>query len=118
MKEIAPAVLSPATKICTLLKCKSTDLKSCGQPMETAQTKFDTFSLSGTFGTHYVFPEVLYSGVQLAPGEFEVLSDGHLISKIGPTKPVITVTLFGWWYEKDHLKQDPQPPAFPCCYHN
>ncbi|XP_009687129.2 pantetheinase isoform X1 [Struthio camelus] len=105
-------------QICTLLKCKSTDLKSCGQPMETAQTKFDTFSLSGTFGTHYVFPEVLYSGVQLAPGEFEVLSDGRLINKIGPTKPVITVTLFGRWYEKDHLKQDPQPPAFPCCYHN
>ncbi|NWX92367.1 VNN3 protein, partial [Nothoprocta pentlandii] len=52
-------------QICTLLKCKSTDQKSCGQPVETAQTKFDLFSLSGTFGTKYIFPEVLYSGVQL-----------------------------------------------------
>ncbi|NXX38208.1 VNN1 Pantetheinase, partial [Tricholaema leucomelas] len=88
-------------QICTLLKCKSTDLNTCGQPVETAQTEFEMFSLSGTFGTNYVFPEVLYSGVQLAPGEFEVLNDGRLISKTRPTKPVITVTLFGRWYEKD-----------------
>ncbi|XP_074675166.1 pantetheinase isoform X3 [Strix aluco] len=100
-------------QICTLLKCKSTDPSTCGKPVETAQTKFERFSLSGTFGTNYVFPEVLYSGVQLAPGEFEVLNDGRLISKTRPTKPVVTVTLFGRWYEKDHLKQDPQPPAFP-----
>ncbi|XP_025976766.2 pantetheine hydrolase VNN2-like isoform X2 [Dromaius novaehollandiae] len=88
-------------QICTLLKCKSTDLKSCGQPVETAQTKFDMFSLSGTFGTNYVFPEVLYSGVQLAPGEFEVLRDGRLKSKHSSSKPLLTVTLFGRHYEKD-----------------
>ncbi|XP_027753254.1 pantetheinase-like [Empidonax traillii] len=96
-------------QICTLLKCKSTNLDTCGQPVETAQTEFEMFSLSGTFSTNYVFPEVLYSGVQLAPGEFEVLNDGRLISKTKPTKPVVTVTLFGRWYENDHLKQDPQP---------
>ncbi|NXJ94263.1 VNN1 Pantetheinase, partial [Corythaixoides concolor] len=88
-------------QICTLLKCKSTDLNTCGQPVEMAQTKFEMFSLSGTFGTNYIFPEVLYSGVQLALGEFEVLNDGRLISKTRPTKPVVTVTLFGRWYEKD-----------------
>lgn len=88
-------------QICTLLKCKSTDLNTCGQPVETAQTKFETFSLSGTFGTNYVFPEVLYSGVQLAPGEFEVLRDGRLKSKHGTSKPLITATLFGRLYEKD-----------------
>ncbi|NXG41922.1 VNN1 Pantetheinase, partial [Psilopogon haemacephalus] len=88
-------------QVCTLLKCKSTDQNTCGQPVETAQTKFEMFSLSGTFGTNYVFPEVLYSGVQLAPGEFEVLNDGRLISKTRPTQPVLTVTLFGRWYEKD-----------------
>ncbi|KFP01008.1 Pantetheinase, partial [Calypte anna] len=88
-------------QICTLLKCKSPDQNTCGQPVETAQTEFEMFSLSGTFGTNYVFPEVLYSGVQLAPGEFEILNDGRLISKTRPTKPVITVTLFGRWYERD-----------------
>ncbi|XP_059691523.1 pantetheine hydrolase VNN2 isoform X1 [Gavia stellata] len=88
-------------QICTLLKCKSTDPNSCGQPVETAQTKFEMFSLSGTFGTNYVFPEVLYSGVQLAPGEFEVLRDGRLKSKHGTSKPLVTATLFGRLYEKD-----------------
>ncbi|XP_018861425.1 pantetheinase [Parus major] len=85
-------------QICSLLKCPSTNLSTCGQPVETAQTKFEMFSLSGTFGTSYVFPEVLYSGVQLAPGEFQILNDGRLISKEKPTKPVITVMLFGWLY--------------------
>ncbi|NXX73860.1 VNN2 protein, partial [Urocolius indicus] len=88
-------------QICTLLKCRSTDRNTCGQPVETAQTKFEMFSLSGTFCTNYVFPEVLYSGVQLAPGEFEVLHDGHLKSKHRTSKPVVTVTLFGRLYEKD-----------------
>uniref|UniRef100_A0A8C4P7S7 CN hydrolase domain-containing protein n=1 Tax=Dromaius novaehollandiae TaxID=8790 RepID=A0A8C4P7S7_DRONO len=99
--------VSSPPQICTLLKCKSTDLKSCGQPVETAQTKFDMFSLSGTFGTNYVFPEVLYSGVQLAPGEFEVLTDGHLISWTRTSRPVLSVTLFIRWYEKDppHTEQ-------------
>ncbi|KFP46813.1 Vascular non-inflammatory molecule 2, partial [Cathartes aura] len=96
-------------QICTLLKCKSTDLNTCGQPVETAQTKFEMFSLSGTFGTNYVFPEVLYSGVQLAPREFAgmkkqgfpVLRDGRLKSKHGTSKPLVTATLFGRLYEKD-----------------
>ncbi|NXO12870.1 VNN1 Pantetheinase, partial [Oriolus oriolus] len=88
-------------QICTLLKCLSTDLSTCGQPVEMAQTRFEMFSLSGTFGTSYVFPEVLYSGVQLAPGEFEVLTDGRLISRTTTSKPVLSVTLFGRWYEKD-----------------
>ncbi|XP_068866850.1 pantetheinase-like [Aphelocoma coerulescens] len=88
-------------QICTLLKCLSTNLSTCGQPVETAQTKFEMFSLSGTFGTSYVFPEVLYSGVQLAPGEFEVLTDGRLRSRATTSKPVLSVTLFGRWYEKD-----------------
>ncbi|XP_054675342.1 pantetheine hydrolase VNN2-like isoform X2 [Grus americana] len=88
-------------QICTLLKCQTTDLNTCGQPAETAQTKFEMFSLSGTFGTNYVFPEVLYSGVQLAPGEFEVLRDGRLKSKHGTSKPLLTATLFGRLYEKD-----------------
>ncbi|NWV71493.1 VNN1 Pantetheinase, partial [Malurus elegans] len=88
-------------QVCALLKCLSTNLSSCGDSVETAQTEFEMFSLSGTFGTSYVFPEVLYSGVQLAPGEFEVLSDGRLMSKTKPTKPIIAVALFGRCYERD-----------------
>ncbi|KAM3675178.1 pantetheinase-like isoform 1-T2 [Ammospiza maritima maritima] len=93
-------------QICTLLKCPSTNMSTCGQPVEMAQTKFDVFSLSGTFGTSHVFPEVLYSGVQLAPGEFEVLADGRLINRNATSKPVLSVTLFGRWYEKDPPSMD------------
>uniref|UniRef100_A0A8C6IVB6 Uncharacterized protein n=1 Tax=Melopsittacus undulatus TaxID=13146 RepID=A0A8C6IVB6_MELUD len=94
-------------QICTLLKCKSTDPETCKQPVETAQTKSEMFSLSGTFGTNYVFPEVLYSGVQLAPRESEVLTDGCLITQTSTSKTVLIVTLLGRWYEKDspHTEQ-------------
>ncbi|XP_063165951.1 pantetheinase-like [Candoia aspera] len=91
-------------QICTLLKCGSTDLQSCGQSTITARSHFDFFSLSGTFSTNYIFPEVLLSGIRLAPGGFQVLSDGQLISQNGTSQALLTVTLFGRWYEKD-----PQP---------
>ncbi|XP_060046418.1 pantetheinase isoform X2 [Erinaceus europaeus] len=58
-------------QVCTLLKCKTTNLHTCGESVETASTRFEMFSLSGTFKTKYVFPEVLLSDVQLAPGEFQ-----------------------------------------------
>ncbi|KAM9666618.1 pantetheinase-like isoform 1-T3 [Trichechus inunguis] len=88
-------------QICTMLKCGTTDLKTCGESVEAASTRFEMFSLSGTFGTQYVFPEVLLSEVQLAPGEFQVSSDGRLFSLKPTSGPVLTVTLFGRWYEKD-----------------
>uniref|UniRef100_A0A8C6V2M8 CN hydrolase domain-containing protein n=1 Tax=Naja naja TaxID=35670 RepID=A0A8C6V2M8_NAJNA len=88
-------------QICTLLKCNSPDLKSCGQRVDTAATKFNFFSLSGSFNTNYVFPEVLLSGTQLAPGEFKVLPDGRMISETGLSKPLLVAALFGRWYEKD-----------------
>ncbi|KAM9679278.1 pantetheinase isoform 2-T2 [Dama dama] len=88
-------------QICTLLKCRTTDLDTCGDSVETASTRFEMFSLSGTFGTQYVFPEVLLSEIQLAPGEFQVSSDGRLFSLKPTSGPVLTVTLFGRLYEKD-----------------
>ncbi|XP_054852547.1 pantetheinase-like [Eublepharis macularius] len=96
-------------QICTLLKCKNTDLQTCGESVTTAHTHFGSFSLSGTFSTNYVFPEVLLSGVQLAPRGIQVLNDGQLISQNGTSKPILTVTLFGRWYEKD----PPHPAQVP-----
>ncbi|XP_021518783.1 pantetheinase [Meriones unguiculatus] len=88
-------------QICILLKCKSTSLHTCGSSVDTASTRFEMFSLSGTFGTQYVFPEVLLSEVKLAPGEFQVSSDGRLFSLKPTSGPVLTVSLFGRLYEKD-----------------
>lgn len=88
-------------QVCTMLKCKTTNLTTCGQPVETALTRFDMFSLSGTFGTEYVFPEVLLTKIQLSPGKFVVLKDGRLVNKNGLSEPILTVSLFGRWYTKD-----------------
>ncbi|XP_030054328.1 pantetheinase [Microcaecilia unicolor] len=93
-------------QVCTLVKCKSTNLTTCGEPTENSLTTFEEFSLSGTFSTNYVFPEVLLSGIHLAPADFQVLSDGRLISKSSISiKPVLAITLFGRWYEKDPEQQ-------------
>ncbi|XP_063089539.1 pantetheinase isoform X2 [Cavia porcellus] len=91
-------------KVCTLLKCKTTNVQSCGDSVDTAATRFEMFSLSGTFGTQYVFPEVLLSEVQLAPREFQVMSDGRLQSLQPTSRPLLTVTLFGRFYDRDGLR--------------
>uniref|UniRef100_A0A2K5R6Q2 Pantetheinase n=2 Tax=Cebus imitator TaxID=2715852 RepID=A0A2K5R6Q2_CEBIM len=88
-------------QICTLLKCRTTGLNTCGDSVETASTRFEMFSLSGTFRTQYVFPEVLLSETKLAPGEFQVSTDGRLFNLKPTSGPVLTVTLFGRLYEKD-----------------
>ncbi|XP_008585164.1 PREDICTED: vascular non-inflammatory molecule 2 isoform X1 [Galeopterus variegatus] len=88
-------------QVCTMLKCKTTNLTTCGRPVETASTRFEMFSLSGTFGTEYVFPEVLLTKIHLSPGKFEVIKDGRLVNKNGPSGPILTVSLFGRWYTKD-----------------
>ncbi|XP_033091321.1 vascular non-inflammatory molecule 2 isoform X3 [Trachypithecus francoisi] len=88
-------------QVCTMLKCKTTNLTTCGRPVETASTRFEMFSLSGTFGTKYVFPEVLLTEIHLSPGKFEVLKDGRLVNKNGSSGPILTVSLFGRWYTKD-----------------
>ncbi|KAL2792621.1 pantetheine hydrolase VNN2 isoform 3 precursor [Daubentonia madagascariensis] len=90
-------------KVCTMLKCKTTNLTTCGRPVQTAFTRFEMFSLSGTFGTEYVFPEVLLTEIHLSPGKFEVLKDGRLVNKNGSSGPVLTVALFGRWYTKDYV---------------
>ncbi|CAH2250172.1 pantetheinase-like [Pelobates cultripes] len=89
-------------QVCTLLKCLSSDLNTCGESVETASTKFKQFTLSGSFSTNYVFPEVLLNNVNLAPNLFKVMSDGRLVSKPAiATHPLLSVTLFGRLYEKD-----------------
>ncbi|XP_063297254.1 pantetheinase-like [Pelobates fuscus] len=87
-------------QVCTVLKCNS--LETCINAAETASTRFEWFSLSGTFNTTYVFPEVLLSDVQLAPRMFRILNDGRLVSLPDiASKPLLSITLLGRNYEKD-----------------
>ncbi|XP_007535433.2 vascular non-inflammatory molecule 3-like isoform X1 [Erinaceus europaeus] len=89
-------------QICTLLKCQTTDPSTCGEPVGSAFTKFEEFSLSGTFGTSYVFPQIILSGSQLAPERhYEVLRDGRLKSRNGVPLPVLVMALYGRVFEKD-----------------
>ncbi|XP_004702052.2 vascular non-inflammatory molecule 3 [Echinops telfairi] len=89
-------------QICTLLKCQTTDLKTCGEPVGSAFTKFEEFSLSGTFGTSYVFPQMALSGSQLASERhYEVSRDGRLRSRSGASLPVLVSALYGRVFEKD-----------------
>lgn len=58
-------------QVCTLVKC--TSLETCYVATDTAYTKFEWFSLAGTFQSTIVYPEVLLSGVQLDPKMFQVM---------------------------------------------
>ncbi|KAM8946088.1 pantetheinase-like [Pelodytes ibericus] len=88
------------TEVCTLLKCSS--IETCVPAAESASTRFKWFSLSGTFNTSYVFPEVLLTDVQLAPGMFKILNDGRLVSLPSiSSKSLLSVTLLGRNYKKD-----------------
>uniref|UniRef100_A0A8C2VEF6 Vascular non-inflammatory molecule 3-like n=1 Tax=Chinchilla lanigera TaxID=34839 RepID=A0A8C2VEF6_CHILA len=89
-------------QICTLLKCQTTDLRTCGEPVGSAFTRFEEFSLSGSFGTSYVFPQIVLSGSQLAPeSHYEVSKDGCLRSRSGTPLPVLVMALYGRVFEKD-----------------
>ncbi|KAM9059821.1 LOW QUALITY PROTEIN: vascular non-inflammatory molecule 3-like [Megaptera novaeangliae] len=89
-------------QVCTLLKYQTTDLRTCGEPAGSAFTQFEEFSLSGTFGTSYVFPQIVLSGSQLAPERhYEVGGDGRLQSRGGAPLPFLVLALYGRVFERD-----------------
>uniref|UniRef100_A0A8C0I4W5 CN hydrolase domain-containing protein n=1 Tax=Balaenoptera musculus TaxID=9771 RepID=A0A8C0I4W5_BALMU len=84
-------------QVCTLLKYQTTDLRTCGEPAGSAFTKFEEFSLSGTFGTSYVFPQIVLSGSQLAP-------ERHYESRGRAPLPFLVLALYGRMFERDPLR--------------
>ncbi|XP_044146581.1 pantetheinase-like [Bufo gargarizans] len=87
-------------EVCTLVKC--TNLENCHIATDTAYTKFESFSLAGTFESTIVYPEVLLSGVQLDPDIFQVLKDGRLVSQAKiSSRALLSVNLLGRNYIKD-----------------
>lgn len=89
-------------QICTFLKCQTTALRTCGEPVGSAFTKFEEFSLSGTFATSYVFPQIVLSGSQLVPERhYEVSRDGRLRNRSRDPLPVLVTALYGRVFEKD-----------------
>ncbi|GAB1294976.1 Vascular non-inflammatory molecule 3 [Apodemus speciosus] len=101
-------------QICTLLKCQTTNLRTCGEPVGSAFTKFEEFSLSGTFGTKYVFPQIVLSGSQLALERYyEVSRDGRLRSRGGAPLPVLVMALYGRVFERDPPRLGRGPGRLP-----
>ncbi|KAM3931787.1 pantetheinase-like [Leptodactylus fuscus] len=87
-------------EVCTLVKCMS--LENCRTATDTAYTKFESFSLAGTFQSTIVYPQVLLTGVQLDPDVFEVLKDGRLVNKPKISfKALLNINLLGRNYMKD-----------------
>ncbi|CAG2205197.1 VNN [Mytilus edulis] len=96
-------------QVCTLLKCESSSEDSCGKPVKTASTSFTNLKMSGTFGTPYVFPEILltdHGTLKLSSGNSWSYDNGTLQSDRGFELPVISVGMFARDY---HLDEDTEP---------
>lgn len=98
-------------QICTLIKCLGLKRNSCGQRVYNASTIFKSFTLRGSLGTQYIFPQVVADDVSLLPGEWEhSVPVTHLQTKKQLTKGLLTAALFGRVYELD---DGPRPTTHP-----
>ena len=98
-------------QICTLIKCLGLSRNSCGQRVYNASTIFKSFTLHGSLGTQYIYPQVLADGVSLLPGEWDHgVPVTHLQTKQQLTKGLLTAALFGRLYELD---DGPRPTTHP-----
>ncbi|KAK2921189.1 hypothetical protein Q8A73_000674 [Channa argus] len=93
-----------ALQVCALVRCAGSDISSCGQEVEEAETKMD-FLLEAKFETRYVYPSVLASHLVLEkPEHLEKTADGRVtIKHSNMTGGLVTACLYGRMY---HLDKD------------
>ncbi|KAK2830259.1 hypothetical protein Q5P01_018190 [Channa striata] len=91
-----------ALQVCALVRCAGSDISSCGQEVEEAETKMD-FLLEAKFGTRYVYPSVLASHLVLEkPERLEKTADGRVtIKHSNMTAGLVTACLYGRMYHLD-----------------
>lgn len=89
--------------MCALVRCAGSDITSCGQETEEAESKMD-FRLEGKFGTKYVYPSVLSSRMVLEqPEHLEIAADGRVKMKhSNMTGGLVTACLYGRMYHLDN----------------
>lgn len=89
-------------QVCALVRCSGSDVSSCGQEVEEAETKLD-FLLGGKFDTEHVYPSVVVSKVVLErPDEVERTADGGVVMRhSGKTAGLVTACLYGRMYDHD-----------------
>lgn len=90
-------------QVCALVRCAGSDITSCGQEVEEAESKMD-FLLEGKFGTNYVYPSVLSSRMVLEqPEHLEITADGRVKMKhSNMTGGLVTACLYGRMYHLDN----------------
>lgn len=105
-----PAPLTPpasALQVCALVRCAGSDASSCGLEVEEAESQLD-FVLEGMFGSRFVYPSVLASGMVLEQPELvQTSADGRVrLKHSSRTGGLVTACLYGRMYHLDAAQSE------------
>nr|XP_046181207.1 biotinidase-like [Oncorhynchus gorbuscha] len=91
-----------ALQVCALVRCSGSEVSSCGKGVEEAESRLD-FRLEGKFGTRYVYPSLLGSGMVVdGPDWIEKTTDGRVtMEHSGMSVGLVTACLYGRVYDQD-----------------
>ncbi|KAJ7991637.1 hypothetical protein DPEC_G00285960 [Dallia pectoralis] len=91
-----------ALQVCALVRCSGSEVSSCGQEVEEAESRVD-FLLEGKFKTRHVYPSLLGSGIVLEqPNRVATTPDGRVVMEhSGMTVGLVTACLYGRMYDLD-----------------
>uniref|UniRef100_A0AAZ3S8L8 Biotinidase n=1 Tax=Oncorhynchus tshawytscha TaxID=74940 RepID=A0AAZ3S8L8_ONCTS len=89
-------------QVCALVQCSGSEVSSCGKGVEEAESRLD-FRLEGKFGTRYVYPSLLGSGMVVdGPDRIEKTTDGRVtMEHSGMSVGLVTACLYGRVYDQD-----------------
>ncbi|XP_052327760.1 biotinidase-like [Oncorhynchus keta] len=89
-------------QVCALVRCLGSEVSSCGQEVEEAESRVD-FLLEGKFGTRHVYPSLLGSGMVLEqPDQVKTTADGRVaMEHSGMSVGLVTACLYGRVYDQD-----------------
>lgn len=93
---------APVPQVCALVRCAAADASSCGLEVEEAQSRLD-FALEGRFGSPFVYPSVLASGMVLEqPERVRAQADGRVrLKHSNGTGGLVAACLYGRMYHLD-----------------
>ncbi|XP_045565176.1 biotinidase-like, partial [Salmo salar] len=89
-------------QVCALVRCSGSEVSSCVKEVEEAESRVD-FRLEGKFGTRYVYPSLLGSGMVVdKPYRIEKTTDGRVtMEHSGMSVGLVTACLYGRVYDQD-----------------
>lgn len=104
-------------QVCILLKCSNNNVSECGIYVKESSTRFRHVKITGTLTTRYIYPEILlYNSstrlITLASPTSWSHQDGIFESN-GFEHPLISASLLGRVYERDHVAANDAPEIMP-----